>query len=369
MKKTLAVLLALAMLICTLTACGNNGNAANSPSNAPSGTNSSDAPGGDAGIYDKLELTTATSYNETDFNGSLIKWFGDYLNEKSGGAVTLKCYYGGAFCQDAEVYDYVMSGDMNLSFVQPVYAMTYFPYAFGIASGISDENCMTTANGLIYDNPETAALIEEQGAANNLHLLAHTCAGSSVFLCKKEITSFKDASQYTIGSPINLEIYAGYGFGTVAVEPADMYDSLSRGVCDVIAYAAPNILSQNLYEVANNVGDPRAYFTNQIICVNNDVWKSLNADTQALLIEAALAVSEYSIGAVQELQKELYDEKIPESGGTYHLFTEEEGMDFNHRSMKTTADLIRGFAANLGCSDGMEVVIQAWADGLGQEGF
>ena len=141
MKKTLAVLLALAMLICTLTACGNNGNAANSPSNAPSGTNSSDAPGGDAGIYDKLELTTATSYNETDFSGSLIKWFGDYLNEKSGGAVTLKCYYGGAFCQDAEVYDYVMSGDMNLSFVQPVYCMTYFPYAFGIASGISDENC------------------------------------------------------------------------------------------------------------------------------------------------------------------------------------------------------------------------------------
>lgn len=365
MKKTLAMILALVMLSCSLAACA--GDSELGSPNAPSGNQGVSS---DGTKYDTLQLTTATSYNETDFSGALVKWFGDYLEEHSGGAVTMKCYYGGAFCQDAEVYDYVMSGDMNLSFVQPVYAMTYFPFAFGIASGISDENCMEVANGLIYDNPETAALIEAQGAANNLHMLGHTSAGSSIFLCKQEISSFEEAAKYTIGSPINLEIYAGYGFGTVAVEPADMYDSLSRGVCDVIAYSAPNVLSQNLYEVAANVGDPRAYFTNQIICMNNDVWNSLNEATQELIIEAAKAVADYSVEYVHEIQDELFEKVIPENNGTYHLFTEEEGLDFNYRSMKTTADLIRGFAENLGCAEDMEVIIQAWADGLGHpEGF
>lgn len=365
MKKVLSFLMALAMLL-SLYACSDNSKPSNDPSESqPSEGNEAV----DASQFDTLKLTTATSYNEGDFSGALIKWFGDYLKEHSGGAVTLECYYGGAFCADAEVYDYVMSGDMNLSFVQPVYAMTYFPFAFGIASGISDENCMSTANGLLYENSETAALINEQGAANNLHLLGHTSAGSSVFLAKNEITSFDDCSQYTIGSPINLEIYASYGMGTVAIEPADMYDSLSRGVCDFIAYSAPNITTQKLYEVASNVGDPRAYYTNQIICINNDVWTSLNEATQKLLEEATLAVADYSVEYVHELQDELYNELIPANGGTYHLFTEKEGMDFNYKSMASTANLIRGFAANIGCSDDMEIIIQAWADGLGQEGF
>jgi TRAP-type C4-dicarboxylate transport system substrate-binding protein len=386
MKKAISLLLTLSLVLSLagLTACSSSSSGSSSSSSstsaesesAESASTESESAESEAAEaedtsdveYDTLELTTATSYNETDFSGALIKWFGDYLEEKSGGKITLKCYYGGSFCTDAEIYDYVMSGDMNLSFVQPVYAMTYFPYAFGVASYISDENAVDTANSLIYDNEETAALIEEQGAANNLHLLGHTSAGSSIFVSKNEIVSFEDASQYTIGSPINLEIYADYGFGTVAVEPADMYDSLSRGVCDLVAFSAPNVATQKLYEVAANIGDPRAYFSNQIICLNNDVWNSLNEDTQNLLIEAALAVGDYSVEYVHELEDELY-ETVLDYGGSYNLWTEEEGLDFNYRSMSSNADLIRGFAENIGASEGMEVIIAAWAEGLQQEPF
>lgn len=372
MKKLLSCLLSIAMLfsLCALSACGDK-TQSQEPSNAPSTPDEPADPGnesrGDA--YDTITLQTATSYNESDYSGSLIAWMADYLEEKSGGAVKLECYYGGAFCADAEVYDYVMAGDLQLSFVQPVYAMTYFPFAFGIASAISNQNAVDTANNLIYNNPETAALIEAQGAANNLHLLGHTSAGSSIFLSKREIGSFEEASQYTIGSPINLEIYASYGFGTVAVEPADMYDALSRGVCDLVAYSAANVASQKLYEVAPYVGDQRAYFTNQIICVNNEVWNSLNPATQQLLIDAAMAVCDYSVTEVEKIEKELFEETIPAASGVYHQFTEEEGMEFNRISMVSTSNLIRGFAENLGCSEDMEIIIQGWADGLGQEGF
>jgi TRAP-type C4-dicarboxylate transport system substrate-binding protein len=333
-----------------------------------SATDGADATDASAGI-EPISLKTATGYNETDFSGQLVKYYIDYLKDKSGGAIDIECYYGGSFCADPEVNDYVLSGDLQLSIVQPVHAMTYFPLAFGLAGWEDNQSTVDAAMRSIYDNSETAALIDEQGKKNNLKLLGHTSAGGSVFLCKYEITSYEDAAQYTIGSPINLDLYASYGFGTVAVEPPDMYDALSRGVCDLVAYAAANAATQKLYEVAPYVGDQRAYFTNQIILINRGVWDSFSPAAQDLFIEAAYAVKDYSVELVEQMEQEFFTETVPGNGGVYHEFTSEEGKEFNSRAMKATSDMLRGFAKNLGDEEGMEAIIQFWADSLGQESF
>lgn len=365
MKKMLSVLLALAMVF-ALAACGNSSAPANSSTpadNPPPAESTTPGDDVDASQFDTIQFVTSTGYNETDYSGSLVGWFADYLEEHSGGAVTMKIYYGGSFCSMPENYDYLQSGDITISIVQPVYAMNTMPFAFGLASYISLENAVGTANSLIYDNEETAKLIQDQAAQYNCRILGHTASGASYFLAKNEIKNFEDCAKYTIGSPINLEIYQGYGMGTVAVEPGDMYDSLSRGVCDMIAYASTDIKTAKLYEVANNAGDPRAYFTNQIIAVNLDTWNSLNEATQQLLIDAALALGEYSCSYAEELANDLNDTLIAE-GGTYNLFPEEEGRQFIQTSMNDNAALMLGICEQQGCADGMKTIIQAWFEGL-----
>lgn len=370
MKKYLALFLALLMAISLFSACSSAPKA-----EAPAEKPAEAAPAEEAAAeddfekYDEITIQTATSFNANEFSGQLVEWFGNYLEEKSGGRVTFDCYYGGSFCSDAEVYDYLMDDTLNLSFVQPAYFMSYMPYSFGLASWISDENAVEVCNNLLYENEETATLIQDQAANFNMHVLGHTSAGASLFLTSGgEVTSMADCTKYTIGSPINLELYQDYGFGTVAIEPADMYDSLSRGVCDMIAYSAPNIVTSNLLEVANNVGDVRAYFTNQVITVSKTLWDSMNEDTQQLFIEAAQAVAEYSYEVVDDLWDELMTD-VDECGGTYNLFPEEDGKEFNYRSMQSTANMLRMFAENAGCADGMEVILAAWAEGLEQEPF
>jgi len=328
------------------------------------------AGGSEAAVtYEPLTLQTATSYNEVDFGGQMIAYFLAYLEEHSGGAITGDCYYGGSFCQAPEINEYLMSGELSFSICQPVYAMTYFPFSWGVAGygGMSQPTDILMSS--LYDNEETAALIDAQGKENNMKVIGYTEAGPSLLWSTKPLTGYVDASGLTIGSPINLDIYEALGFNTVAVEPPDMYDSLQRGVVDLVAFSATDGTTQKLYEVAPNIGDMRAYFSHSTIAFNYDLWDTLPAETQELLIEAAWATKEYSAIKAQELMDQLTGEIIPGlSNGSYNLFSEEDGIKFNQMSMEGNAALLRGFAQNLGCEEGMETILAYWAQELGYEG-
>lgn len=370
MKKQILysmLVVVIAIVSFAFAACG-GGESAEAPTEAPTDESASEST--DTSVtYEPLQLKTATGYNEVDFGGQMIQFFMDYLEEHSNGAITGEAYYGGSFCQDPEINDYVMSGDLNFSICQPVYAMTYYPFSWGLAGYEDIAQPTDILMASLYENDKTASLIDAQGKKNNLKLIGYTEAGPSLFWSTKPITGYKDAKGLTIGSPINLDIYSSYGFNTVAIEPPDMYDSLQRGVCDLVAFSATDGSTMKLYEVAPNIGDMRAYFSHSSILVNYELWDSLPQKTKDLFIEAAWATKNHSAEKATEITEELFSKIIPEVGGAYNEFTIEEGKDFNSKSMSGNGAMLRDFAKNLGDSEGMEEIIQYWADSLGQEGF
>jgi TRAP-type C4-dicarboxylate transport system substrate-binding protein len=384
-KQILYTMLVVVIAIASLAfvGCGNSGDSAEAPDTSTetpadeSAGTPADEPAetpadesANASVtYEPLQIKTATSYNEVDFGGQMIKFFMEYLEEHSGGAITGEAYYGGSFCQAPEINDYVMSGDLSFSICQPVYAMTYFPFSWGLAGYDSISQPTDILMASLYENEETAALIDAQGKTNNLKLIGYTEAGPSLFWSTKPITGYKDAKGLTIGSPINLDIYASYGFNTVAIEPPDMYDSLQRGVCDLVAFSATDGTTMKIYEVAPYIGDMRAYFSHSSININYDLWDSLPQETKDLFIEAAWATKNHSAEKANEITEDLFNNIIPGTDGAYNEFTVDEGKDFNFKSMSGNGAMLRDFAKNLGDSEGMEVIIQYWADSLEQEGF
>ena len=380
MKKLFALVLALAMAF-SLVSCGSGAPAADTSGEKPSASAPADgsaapaedagapaedagAPAADAGAYDTITLTTATSSNETEFSGMIMAHFKEIVEEKSGGAVTVEIYYGGSFCGDPEVPQYVMDGTLNLDFVMPAYHWSFFPLSAGFATYTSNQDAVDVCNSLIWDNPETGALIQAQANANNLEILGHTSAGKSVFLSRSEITGMDDTEGRTLGSPINLDLYEAMGYNTTAVEPPDMYDSLSRGVCDTVAFAAPIALTMNLFEVAPNMGDAGLYFSNQIVALNLDTWNGLNEATQELLKECTIETAKWSCDYADSVFQDLVD-ACEAAGGVVNTYPDGEGKEFIEASQKSMYVPLRSFAENLGCTEEMETLIAAWNAELG----
>lgn len=330
-------------------------------------TETTAAPTETTAAAEPIKLQTATSNAEGTANADAIQFFMDYVADKSGGAIQMECYFGGSFCGDPEVPEYLKQGELDFSIVQCVYTMTSFPLGFSLCGYESMQGTMDILTEILND-PEIGPMIQAQAAENNWYLVDYTAAGRSLLLSKTEIKSWEDAAaqKLTIGSPINLDIYASLGLNTTAVEPPDMYEALSRGIADLVAFSGAGIQSQKLTECANHIGDMRSFFTNQNIMFNLDVWNSFTDEQKALMAEAAKATSDFTVQQCEDLEAVLKDDVVNNLGGTWNEFTDEEGKTLNAKFMAATVGMLNSFADNLGQREQQDKLTAAWAEALGQ---
>ena len=112
MKRTLCVLLA-ALMMLSVAACGQQ----NTPQPAPA-ENAAGAPAAaDSAVsYDKVTIT-ASNFNAQDSSyGKAMDAFKQYVEEKSGGAVTVDVYHAGALGSEKECAEGVFEGSIDLMF-------------------------------------------------------------------------------------------------------------------------------------------------------------------------------------------------------------------------------------------------------------
>lgn len=366
MKKLFALLLAAVMCASMLTACG-SGETRQSPSPAPAGSNE---PGGSAGNeeegFDTVTLTGVTAFSTNDADGKVVEHFGQVLEELTGGAVTVNIHYSGSFCDITEEFDYVMAGDVDFAMPKPVYGISFIPLAYGLSSSVNSQDALDKANYLTMEHPELAPLAMQQCRDNNLEFLGHSVLGASAFLSDADISQWENVTKLTIGSPISLDAYAAMGCGTALVEPPAMYESLSRGVCDAIAFSTGDMLGAKLYEAGKNLGDQRSYVTSGIFVMNLEKFNSLNAKTQEAIREAALQTCQWSVDN-SNAEYEQLKEVIEGNGGTWTVYSEEDTRQFHQLLWDSDNALFRQFGANLGCEDAIEIMVQARAEALGYE--
>jgi len=374
-KKILILLCVAAMAAFALTGCISGGTSSESADTSDESVTEESAETSDAStteepadgaVYDEIELSTAISSTENEALAMQVQHFADYISEKSGGKVTLKIYFGGSLCQDAEVPDYLNRGDLQISFVAPSFFIDKWPFVNSVIGVKSNTDTLDINKSLVAD-PEVGTLIQDQGAENNWRLLGHNISGANTVISKpKELKSWADAKGLKIGAGFGLGIYEAYGMSTATVEPPDLYDALSRGVIDCAAMSVGGIEGLKLYEVATNVADVRSYWPGTSVVVNLETWNSLSPDTQALLQEATDDWGEFSRDYADE-QYDTLKTKIVDAGGTWNEFTEEDGATFSQGSLQDTVNMELGYAENLGCVDAYKTVVAKWAELSGTE--
>lgn len=372
MKKLFALLLALSMVL-ALCACGAQESAVEEPVAAPAEV-SADTPAEETETeYPVLTLNIACSYNEAETTGQQLAYFKEYLEEKSGGNITMNIYWGGTFASSTEELDYVSNGSVDMTMLSvaqyaSVLPLTNFP---AMANG-SQTNVVEAVEYILFENPETSALIEEELTANNVKILGVNAGGTNAFCGKKPMENYEGYNGKILGVMMNQSTYAELGATPYFSLPPETYSDLQKGVVDVGPISLSGIVCLAWYEVAPYVVIEGMYSCSNYYTINLDKWNSLDAATQALLQEAADAARDNSY-VLNDGELEACIQKINDYNAEHDIDAEVVYQDEEHVQtqfevyMKNAFADCRVSAENVGKAEQMETILTALADYYGLE--
>ena len=379
MKKLLALLLALVMVL-SLAACGASDSAdtAEEPAAeeaAPAEETAEEAPAEEAAeaAYPEMTLTVSTSYNESESVGQEISYFFDYITEQSGGAIQFNVYWGGTFCSDTEDLAYVGNGSVDMSLL----SLAQYPSELTLSnfptfvSG-SQQRANDYFHYIMFENEETASLLEDEWHANNIQALGTLPGGPTVFVTKTEMTSYKDMAGMLMGAVLDVSAMQEIGASASLVPPPNTYENLQKGINDGTYMTLDGAVAFAWYEVAPYFLIAGTYNCGSLMTVNLDTWNSFDEATQALFTEAMEYCIEQSTEMVlanEQANIDTVDSYNAEHGIDYqvHAQSDEDAEAYLAISAQFTAEECRSMAAEAGKTEQMETVLTACAEYLGME--
>ena len=377
MKKLIALLLALAMAF-ALVACGSSnntpaatddGSASGSPADTSgdaSGDTAGDASGSD---IDPLTIKFSSTYQETETGGVIQKYFIDKLAELSGGAIDVDITWGGTLFDSAGELDAVMDGVVDMVSLGHMPHLDTLPYLSfpGFAPG-NTQTALDYFNTLIFDDPDTSALIQGEAEQNGIKYLNVIAGGANAFCTKY---SFTDLASLVSGSSafgnFDAAIFESLGFQVTAVTPSETYESLDRGLIDGTQMALAPMLAMAWYEVAPYWCLDGTYTAGNFFTVNLDWWDGLTAAQQECIQAACDATEDYSAT--------LYDDAIASDVATIEEATGNKFVELSDADISTfwaacfeakAADAMNR-AETHNVSDGMRTILEKAAEITGYD--
>ena len=357
LKKILAALLAISM-VAGMTACG--GDAASSaaassaaaPAESAAATEAAPAapeapasaaeaaastqeaaPKADSITCDPLTIEFSTIYNETETGGQIIKHFEEYLNNLTGGAITMNIFWGGTLFTDPEALDGVNSGAVNMTALGHMPHLATLNYlAFpGFAPG-GTKAALDYFDTLMFKDPETSALIQQEAADNGIIYLNVLAGGANAFCTTYEFTDLDSmiAGSKSFGN-MDAAIFEALGFQVTSVGPGDCYDALQRGLIDSTQMGLAPMVSMGWEEVASYWALDGTYTAGNMFTANLEWWNGLTDAQRQAISQACDEVEEYSAG--------IYDDSIATDCATIEEKTGNKMVEFSD------ADIDRVWAA------------------------
>lgn len=395
-KKLLALLLA-AMMVFSMAACGTEGstaeasapaaastpeepaeapaeNPAEAPAEAPAEPEGSaaEAPTEAAPTSiecEPMEISFSTVFNETETGGEIIKHFESYLNELTGGAITMNIFWGGTLFSDPEALDGVNSGSVNmtaLGHMPHVGTLNYLGFP-GFAPG-GTQQALDYFDELLFNNPETSALIQQEAADNGVIYLNVIAGGANAFCTTYEFTDLDSmiSGSKSFGN-MDAAIFEALGFQVTSVGPGDTYDALQRGLIDSSQMGFAPMVSMGWQDVAPYWCLDGTYTAGNMFTANLEWWNSLSDAQRQAIQQAADEVEAYSAG--------IYDDaiaadqaKVEESTG--HPFVELSQEDIDRiwaAVFEAKAESALATAEPNGKTEGMTKILEVAAEFTGYD--
>ena len=211
---------------------------------------------------DPVEITYqagAQSPNSVSaMNGNQFK---EYVEERSGGKVTVDIVWGQAIAGYAEIDDALADGRVDVSYALPIYEPTKHPEFDALATataGMPNSPVLGEMIGnaaivdMAWNNDELLATYEEQGLTP---LTPMVSTGTYVSVCGEEGTALDDydGRQIRVASVAHEQQVTELGGSPVSMEYVEVFEALQRGTVDcTFAQLLPSE-ETGLLEVAKHV--------------------------------------------------------------------------------------------------------------------
>lgn len=385
-KKLLAALLAV-MMVASMAACGSDAASSTTAASAEApAAEATEAPAAEATAApaeeaagsteeaqterpesiecDPLTIDFSTVYNETETGGQIIKHFEEYISNLTGGAITMNIFWGGTLFSDAEALDGVNSGAVNMTALGHMPHLATLNYlAFpGFAPG-GTKAALDYFDTLMFKDPETSALIQQEAADNGIIYLNVLAGGANAFCTTYEFTDLDSmiSGSKSFGN-MDAAIFEKLGFQVTSVGPGDCYDALQRGLIDSTQMGLAPMVSMGWEEVASYWALDGTYTAGNMFTANLEWWNGLTDAQRQAIQQACDEVEEYSAG--------IYDDSIASDCATIEEKTGNKMVEFSDADVEriwaatfdAKADAAMQTAEANGKTEGMTKILEKAAE-------
>jgi TRAP-type C4-dicarboxylate transport system substrate-binding protein len=309
-----------------------------------------------------ITLKYASTFQETESGGKIIQHFCDYVEDKTAGAVKFDIYFGGTLGNNMEELGLVSSGSVDMiSFGHPPYADQVPLLNFPMWAPPDAQTAVDYFNFLVFENPDTSALIQAEAAANNIIYLGFTSGGGNVFISKEPFTKLSDLVGKKFGAGGSIPAFEALGYTIVQTFPPDTYENLSRGVIDATQMGFVPTVNLKWYEVAKYYMWDGTYAAGNAFSVNLDTWAKLTPETQQIFRDAAKDTEAFSL-ELDAKDTEANLKVLADAGVTVGTLSPEDQALWWKNLFDASAVDCMTRAEKLGITDNMITVLKAAAE-------
>ena len=334
-KKIVCIVLTLVMVL-ILVACGTTTAPDETATTAPDET-ATTAPDETAAVDDsttdfpEMTLSYSVNYAETNVYGQGDKIMEQYIEEATGGKVTVDVYYSSSLLpQDQEIAS-MQSGDIDMCATGCSWLAEYIP-SLKTLSGAYVFNSYEHWYKFYYESEAWAQYVDMIAEQTNTRVLAAANNGSrTVNLAEdKKVCSRADLEGVKLRMPgTEAWLFMGEALGAnpVPVAYSDLYLSLQTGAVDGQDNPVASIKDQSFYEVTESVTLTKHVIADQWITIREDLWESLSPELQQIIQNGAVKACNYVIDTCHAQEAETIA-FLEEEGLTVYELTDEELASF-----------------------------------------
>ncbi len=272
--KRFPLLAGVAALSLTLAACGGNGG------NGDAGEGAADGQ--------TYELKMSTQLADTSPMVEGFRAWGEAVEERTEGAVTIEVFTSAALGADEDVIEQAIQGvgvavltdGGRMSNYVPDVGIIGMPY---IADNYDEVKAITES--------DTFASWDEDFAAEGIKILSYNWYdGPRNFYTNKEINTPEDLKGQRIrtpGAPVWAESVAALGATPVAMPWPDAYNAVQSGTIDGVEVQSTSAYPSSMVEVTKNMTRTEHFQLANFIMVGTAWFDTLPQEYQDILVEEA----------------------------------------------------------------------------------
>ena len=314
MKKIIALVLALAMVLC-MAACGGSEPAAPAASTtAPAATTTTTTPAAPAAPAEKtiddldpIEITMADNNNEASYPSQGLQMFMKNVTEKTNGKITWDFYPNSALGGYVELTENMAMDNLDAGELDPTLMTEYCP-EFQLL--IQPFIIMDADHFKKVLNLPAVKDLEATLDSYNIHTLGYMFCGFRSMCTQTPITCVADCAGIVIRSPeadIYMNTLKRLGMSPTPMAMSEMYPSMKAGIIQGAEPAVSAIWDNSLYEVC-----PCILHSNHMASFNNVVfgtnfWNSLDPLYQEVIEECIAEAQAWEFDAMTAGEQEYYD--------------------------------------------------------------